>query len=112
MPAALLLTFSLAACGTFAEKVEAPPNPARLQYLNPPRPDPVIPPQVQWGPVTVWKENDVPASELVCTRVREWVDSRVFLKEIAFWMKHANAALEFHERMNVSATEDNAVGTK
>ena len=99
--AVLPLTFILEGCGTFAALVEAPPPIVKSNYLNPPRPNPIIPPKVEFGPLQYWSQKKVAAGKLLCVRSNDYVSLRVFNKEISFWMKQANAALDYHETQNI-----------
>jgi hypothetical protein len=42
----------------------------------------------------------VPAGKLICLQSDHYVSLRVFNKEISFWMKQANAGLDYHEKQN------------
>jgi hypothetical protein len=96
----LLLFSTVAACGRFVGPlVEARPT-ARLTYPNPVRPDPVIPPMTAHQPIPWWTNQDLPAGDLLCIPSRDWVNIRVYRKEVAHWMKQAAAALDYHESMN------------
>lgn len=99
--AAPLLISGLGGCGKFAGLVKAPPPTVKYTYLNPPRPSPVIPPRVEIGPLPYWKEKKIPEGRLVCMQSDHYVSLRVFNKEVSFWMKQANSALDYHEQRNV-----------
>jgi hypothetical protein len=86
--------------------VEAPPPIVKSQYLNPPRPSPIIPPKVEWGPSEFWAARRVPTGKLICVQTDHYISLRVFNKEISFWMKQANAALDYHEQQNVPPPSD------
>lgn len=96
----LLASSMLAGCGTFADLVVAPQQTAKLSYLNPPRPSPVIPPKVELGSPIYWLNKNHPQSNLICTPSQDWVNIRVFYKEVAFWMKQANKTIDYHEKRN------------
>lgn len=100
--AAPLLISGLGGCGKFAALVEAPPPIVKYAYLNPPRPSPVIPPRVEVGPLPYWVQKKIPQGKLVCMQSDHYVSMRVFNKEVSFWMKQANAALDYHEKRNVA----------
>ena len=106
------LIFGLGACGKFADLVVAPPPTVKLNYLNPPRPNPVIPPTVEFGPLPYWEAKKVPTGKLICLQSDHYVSLRVFNKEISFWMKQANAGLDYHERMNKPPKDNDSMIVK
>jgi hypothetical protein len=97
---ALPLIFLLGACGTSLSILEAPQKIERLPYLNPPRPDPVVPPEITWKPPQAWAAEKTPAGSLLCIPSQDWIDLRVFHKEVGFWMRQATQALQYHEEQN------------
>jgi hypothetical protein len=73
---------------------------AKLSYLNPPRPSPVLPPKIEVEPIAFWSEKNVQKNTLLCMQSDHYLSLRVFNREIAFSMKEANSALNYHEKMN------------
>jgi hypothetical protein len=92
--------FWLEGCETFANLVEVQKPIAKLSYLNPPRPNPVLPPKIEVGPTAYWTAKNVQKNTLLCMQSDHYLSLRVFNREIAFWMKQANSALNYHEKMN------------
>ena len=92
--------FWLEGCETFANLVEVQKPIAKLSYLNPPRPSPVLPPKIEVGPTAYWTAKNVQKNTLLCMQSDHYLSLRVFNREISFWMKQANSGLNYHEKMN------------
>ena len=92
--------YLLEGCAKFADLVEVQKPIAKLSYLNPPRPSPILPPKIEVGPTDYWTAKNVQKNALLCMQSDHYLSLRVFNREIAFWMKQANSALNYHEKMN------------
>jgi hypothetical protein len=80
--------------------VEASLPIAKLFYLNPPRPSAVLPPKTEDRSTTYWSAKNVQKNALLFMQSDHYLSLRVFNREIIFWMKQANPALNYHEKMN------------
>ena len=97
---ALLLIFGLGGCEKYAGLLQVQAPTVKSHYLNPPRPSAIVPPKVEIAPLEYWNQKKVPNGKLVCLQTNDYVSLRVFNKEISFWMKQSNSALDYHESMN------------
>ena len=97
---ASLLISMLGGCEKYAGLLQVQAPTAKLSYLNPPRPSAIIAPKVEIAPLEYWNQKKVPSGKLVCLQTNDYVSLRVFNKEISFWMKQSNSALDYHESMN------------
>ena len=96
----LPLFLMLAACGKYAELLEAPKPIVKLVYLTPPLPSPVIQPKSETAPINYWKQKNYPLGDLVCMPSQNWINIRAYRKEVAHWMKSSTATIKFHEKQN------------
>ena len=97
---ASLLIFGLGGCEKYAGLLRVQAPTVKSHYLNPPRPSAIVPPKVEIAPIEYWNQKKVPSGKLVCLQSNDYVSLRVFNKEISFWMKQSNSALDYHESMN------------
>ena len=97
---ASLLIFTLGGCEKYAGLLQVQAPTVKSHYLNPPRPSAIVPPKVEIAPLEYWNQKKVPSGKLVCLQSNDYVSLRVFNKEISFWMKQSNSALDYHESMN------------